>query len=397
MVLDNFFIKESLEINWDFVWTLPHFKDMENTQQNPRWHSEGNCLKHVQLTCEHAIRYMEEDTDRSLRNKRLFILAALFHDVGKPKTTFKGEKDGNWHSYGHENVGSKIAREMLWDWDIYEREYIAHMVKWHMEPLFYQKAKNPKGLVDKITKEVPYKDIYLLKMCDLEGALQDPSCSTKERDKVILTEFYNEGEELNNVPWISMLKFFPLRAHMDINRHVGCSGEIPCYKSNESTEIHMMIGLPGSGKNRYIEYLKEHNPDKEFVVLSRDDIRVELGYCSENEKIVGSDKQEKMVTKLFDERLKEAVEHNKPVIINNVNQSKKRRQAFKTFLGNKKIRWYYWYIEAPTLETNLERRKGQIPEGVFHNMIQNFDFPEPEEYTNLIVVKQDSKYTKENE
>lgn len=394
MKINDFFIEKSLELNWEFILNLPHFKEMENTQQNPRWHSEGNCLKHVQLTCEHAIRYMEENTDRSLRNKRLFILAALFHDVGKPKTTFKGEKDGNWHSYGHENVGSKIAREMLWDWDIYEREYIAHMVKWHMEPLFYQKSKNPKGLVDKITKEVPYKDIYLLKMCDLEGALQDPSCSTKERDKVILTEFYNEGEELNNVPWISMLQYFPVRPNPEINNWVGCSGDVPFYPSYESSEIHMMIGLPGSGKNRYIEFLKEKNPDKDFVILSRDDIRVELGFCTEDEKIVGTEKQEKEVTKIFNQRLIEAVDAKKPVIINNVNQSKKRRNAFKTFLANRKIRWYYWYIEAPTLQDNFDRRKGQISESVFYNMIQNFDFPEPEEYTNFTVVKQDKKFLK---
>ena len=392
MKINDFFIEKSLELNWEFILNLPHFKEMENTQQNPRWHSEGNCLKHVQLTCEHAIRYMEENTDKSLYNKRLFILAALFHDVGKPKTTFLGEKDGNWHSYGHENVGSKIVREMLWDWDIYDREYIAHMVKWHMEPLVYQKAKNPKGVVDKITKDVPYEDIYMLKMCDLEGALQDPSCSTKERDKEILKEFREVGRELNNIPWISMLQFFPLRPQPDINNWVGCSGDVPCYKSYESSEVHIMIGLPGSGKNRYVDFLKEKYPEKEFVILSRDDIRVELGYCTEDEKIVGTEKQEKKVTEIFNQRLLEAVDAKKPVIINNVNQSKKRRKAFKTFLGNRKIRWYYWYIEAPTLQDNFDRRKGQISESVFYNMIQNFDFPEPEEYTNFTVVKQDKNF-----
>lgn len=394
MILENFFIEDSLEIDWDFVWGLHHFKNMRETQQNPRWHMEGDVLQHTRIVVSNAIRYMEENIDRSLRNKRLFILAALFHDVGKPKTTFKGEKDGNWHSYGHENVGSKIVREMLWNWDIYEREYIAHMVKWHMEPLFYQKAKNPKGVVDKITKDVPYEDIYMLKMCDLEGALQDPSCSTKEQDKVILTEFRKVGRELNNIPWISMLQYFPVRPNPEINNWVGCSGDVPFYPSYESTEIHMMIGLPGSGKNRYIEFLKEKYPNKDFVILSRDDIRVELGYCTEDEKIVGTEKQEKKVTEIFNQRLLEAVDAKKPVIINNVNQSKKRRKAFKTFLGNRKIRWYYWYIEAPTLQDNFNRRKGQISESVFYNMIQNFDFPEPEEYTNFTVVKQDKKFLK---
>ena len=394
MVLEDFFIEDTLNVNWDFVWSLPHFKEMENTQQNPRWHMEGTCKEHTRLVVENSLKFMEIESSWSLRRKRRFILAALFHDVGKPKTTFLGEKDRNWHSYGHENVGSKIVREMLWDWDIYDREYIAHMVKWHMEPLFYQNAKNPEEMVNKITKDVPFEDIYMLKMCDLEGALQDPSCSTKERDKEILKEFRKVGRELNNIPWISMLQFFPLRPQPDINNWVGCSGDIPCYKSYESSEVHIMIGLPGSGKNRYVDFLKEKYPEKEFVILSRDDIRVELGYCTEDEKIVGTEKQEKKVTEIFNQRLLEAVDAKKPVIINNVNQSKKRRKAFKAFLGNRKIRWYYWYIEAPTLQDNFDRRKGQISESVFYNMIQNFDFPEPEEYTNFTVVKQDKKFLK---
>lgn len=391
MDLKDFFIGDTLVLNWDFVWALPHFKDMENTQQNPRWHMEGSVKEHTMLVVNNAFNYMEMDNVKDDRQKRLFILSALFHDVGKPKTTFLGEKDGNWHSYGHENIGSKIVREMLWDWDIYDREYIAHMVKWHMEPLFYQNAKNPTGIVDKITKEVPFKDIYMLKMCDLEGALQDPSCSTKERDKQILEDFLKVSEELHNIPWISMLSHFPKRENPDVNNWVACSGDVPFYGKDESTEIHMMIGLPGSGKNHYIEFLKNKRTDKEFVILSRDDIRVELGYCTEDEKIVGTDKQEKKVTEIFNKRLIEAVDAKKPVIINNVNQSRKRRSAFKTFLGGRKIRWYYWYIEAPTLQDNFDRRKGQIPENVFYNMIQNFDFPEPEEYTNFTVVKQIKK------
>ena len=389
--LKDFFIGDTLVLDWDFVWTLPHFKDMENTQQNPRWHMEGSVREHTMLVVNNAFNYMEVDNVKNGRQKRLFILSALFHDVGKPKTTFLGEKDGNWHSYGHENVGSKIVREMLWDWDIYEREYIAHMVKWHMEPLFYQNAKNPMGIVDKITKEVPFKDIYMLKMCDLEGALQDPSCSTKERDKQILEDFLKVSEELHNIPWISMLKYFPQRPNADINNWVGCSGDAPFYNSDESTDVHMFIGLPGSGKNHYIDYLKKTRFDREFVVLSKDDIRVELGYCTEDEKIVGTDKQEKKVTEIFNKRLIEAVDAKRPVIINNVNQSRKRRSAFKTFLGGRKIRWHYWYIEAPTLQDNFDRRRGQISENVFYNMIQNFDFPEPEEYTNFTVVKQIKK------
>lgn len=374
MELKDFFIGESFELNWDFILELPHFCDMENTQQNPRWHSEGSALEHTKLVCKNMLKFMEEDMEKCLHEKRLMMLSALFHDIGKPKTTFKGEKDGNWHSYGHESVGSKLTREMLWDWPIYDREYIAHMVKWHMEPLFFERAKNPRDVVDKITKTLPYYDIYRLKMCDLEGAIQKPNCSTKEEDRKILERFLNIGKELNNISWLNMFKIG--------ESPYGCSGSLPKF-AEDAVAVNVMIGLPGSGKNTFIDNVllgKMDNP----VVLSRD----ELGYCSENEKIVGTNKQESKVTKIFNERLLDAVNNNIPVVLNNINLSAKRRKALKGFLGGKKIRWNYWYVEAPTLKDNFKRRKGQISEKVFYNMIQNFDFPEHNEYHSLWVIKQ---------
>lgn len=381
MELKDFFIGESFELNWDFILELPHFCDMENTQQNPRWHSEGSALEHTKLVCKNMFKFMEEDAEKSLHEKRLMMLSALFHDIGKPKTTFKGEKDGNWHSYGHESVGSKLTREMLWDWPIYDREYIAHMVKWHMEPLFFERAKNPRDVVDKITKTLPYYDIYRLKMCDLEGAIQKPNCSTKEEDRKILERFLAIGKELNNISWLNMFKIG--------ESPYGCSGSLPKF-AEDAIVVNVMIGLPWSGKNTFIDNELRGKMDNP-VVLSRDDIRVELGYCSENEKIVGTKKQESKVTKIFNERLLDAINNNRPVVLNNINLSSKRRKELKGFLGGKKIRWNYWYIEAPTLKDNFKRRKGQISEKVFYNMIQNFDFPEHNEYHSLWVIKSSFK------
>jgi putative nucleotidyltransferase with HDIG domain len=166
---------------------------METTQQNPRWHMEGSAKNHTIKCVENMQKFMHE-TISVQWHKRLMVLSALFHDIGKPSTTFMGD-DGNWHSYGHENVGAKLTREMLWDWDIYEREFIANMVRFHMEPLFVFKQKDPDKAIKRMMSTVPYKALYYLKMSDLLAAEQDPEFSTKEQDVVIVENFLKRCEE----------------------------------------------------------------------------------------------------------------------------------------------------------------------------------------------------------
>lgn len=387
VTIKDFFIGDTLNINWGFVLDLPYFRDMDKTEQNPRWHSEGSVLNHTKLVCEEMLKLLNSDECVNLlfHKKRLLMLSALFHDIGKPSTTELG-KDGNWHSYGHDNVGSKLARRMLWDWDIFDREYIAHMVRYHMEPLHVHKQKNPEKGMLKLMSVLPYEELYLLKMADLNGAIQDPAFSTKEEDRQIVLDFRTKCSELWNAhstaPFVNSLYRIP-----DFYMPMPFS-----YLGNEKVKthaptLHVMVGLPGSGKNSLIEELKaESIISSSAVILSRDDIRVELGYCSEEEKIVGTEEQEKEVTKVFNQRLTQAMREGKDIVVNNINLTEKRRKALKNQLP--KYNYVYWYVEAPTLSDNLVRRYSQIDEPVFDNMLRNFEFPQTYECDLLYVYKQ---------
>jgi hypothetical protein len=74
------------------------------TPQSPNWHPEGDCLKHIQIVYERARKTGELD----------YILAALFHDLGKVKTT-KLNSRGSWGSHGHEFESARIL-ERHKDW-----------------------------------------------------------------------------------------------------------------------------------------------------------------------------------------------------------------------------------------------------------------------------------------
>ncbi|HJK96799.1 MAG TPA: HD domain-containing protein, partial [Polyangiaceae bacterium LLY-WYZ-14_1] len=61
-------------------------------------------------------------------------LAALFHDLGKPRTRALSEKTEDWTFYGHEKVGAGMADEWLEShrFSRRERETVVHLVRHHL-------------------------------------------------------------------------------------------------------------------------------------------------------------------------------------------------------------------------------------------------------------------------
>ena len=55
-------------------------------------------------------------------------------------------------------------------------------------------------------------------------------------------------------------------------------------------KVFIMLGCPGSGKSTYVA-------KKRLPYVSRDQIRIDLGYCGENEKYLGTREEEEEVTK----------------------------------------------------------------------------------------------------
>ena len=95
------FIRDSAA-SGELFEVLPQLEKLDQVQQDPRWHPEGDVWTHTLLVIE------------SLPVNATFAMAlsALFHDVGKLKTTVIRE-DGRITAYGHESVSRKIANEML--------------------------------------------------------------------------------------------------------------------------------------------------------------------------------------------------------------------------------------------------------------------------------------------
>lgn len=75
--------------------------DLKKIPQNPKWHPEGNTLKHTIVVVNRALKY--EDID--------LAIAAIMHDIGKDITFKLHPKTGLPTAYGHEFVSAKLVKK----------------------------------------------------------------------------------------------------------------------------------------------------------------------------------------------------------------------------------------------------------------------------------------------
>jgi predicted kinase len=388
----------SYHYDWDEISKVPEFMVLKDCEQSPKWHSEGSVWNHTKAVCE----VMQSDVinsdlygcvshfgmDETLHYNdvnwyvKLLLTAALFHDIGKGTTTF--EKDGEFHAYRHEFDGERITRLLLWDEGYQFRENVCELIRYHMDVLKVFDSKDPYIKIFTMSKNVCMNALLCLKYADCFGSKPTVE-NSHDIDKEKLSELYKICRDAKCL-W----------RHSEFITN----GEYPWkkYKQNNKQKINLcvMIGLPGSGKDTYIHnallngncsFLTGWNYSN-TVVISRDDIRIDLGFCTNDEKIVGTKEQEIAVTKEFNTRIKAAAAKGKNIIINNVNTRRKYRDYYKETLKEFNLNILYVYVENCKLNDLIERRKGQIPSCMYLPMILKFEWPANDEYNEFHIIHQ---------
>ncbi len=138
-------------------------KNLEDIEQNLVHHPEGNVLNHTLLVIDKASKYKKQSKD-----ERVFMWAALLHDLGKLTTT--RERKGKITAYGHDLQGEILSRQFLHQ-VIEDEKFINDvcvLVKHHMQPLFYDK-KLPYFKEKEIINDSDYNEISLLSLADRLG------------------------------------------------------------------------------------------------------------------------------------------------------------------------------------------------------------------------------------
>ena len=138
----------------------PIFEKMIGVKQNKDAHKYD--------VWEHSLRTLQYASDKGYELETR--LAALFHDIAKPET--KREQSGKTTFYGHEVIGSRIARETLrnltYSNEIVEK--VSKLVRWHM---FFSDTEEitlsaVRRLIMRVGKENIW-DLINLRKCDRIG------------------------------------------------------------------------------------------------------------------------------------------------------------------------------------------------------------------------------------
>ena len=119
---------------------------------------------------EHNLRSLQHAADKgwpfSVR------IAALFHDIGKPKSRRRDEARGDWTFHGHDVVGARMTKKVLENLK-FPRETIeltTNLVRWHM--FFSDPDKITLSAVRRIIRNVGpehIEELINLRICDRIG------------------------------------------------------------------------------------------------------------------------------------------------------------------------------------------------------------------------------------
>jgi predicted kinase len=366
-------------INWNAIeiTALNRFAEgLRQTQQSPKYHAEGDAYLHTTMVIE-ALQSLPEYQELNELQQHILYIAALLHDIGKiPTTVFES---GDWHTPHHAPTGSRMTREFLWKEHglcgnnelMKVREAICLLIRYHSYPPVAIKLQEARLRLHRMAANsllTPYFSIKML--CILSKAdMLGRQCADQQE----LLEMIALCEELANEEGCSEACYpFPT-AH---TQRAFLSGrdvwkEQDLYDDTWG-EVILMSGLPGTGKDHWIEKNLSHTP-----MISLDEIR-------KMHKISPTDEQG-TVANIAREQAKEYLRKHQSFVWNATNFTAQMRESlislFETYRAH--VRIIYLETDWQTLLERNRNREAAVPQPVIEKMLGKLVVPEAYEAKNV--------------
>ncbi len=355
---------------WETTALGAYIEQMCRTPQEPKWHGEGDVWTHTRMVCE-ALVADEEYQAMTRRSREILFLAAVMHDIGKPKCTIC--EDGVIRSPRHAAAGAKIARHLLWEtwgmcgtaeWQSF-REAVCMLIRYHGMPLYIGEREDPERTLIEMAScgtlipDFSLEMLRVLARADMRGRI---AADISERLEDIALAFLPAEEmEIMRHPYP-----FP----DEVTRHAYLEGAQVArdYGIYDETwrEVIIVAGLQGTGKDTWI---RTHYPD--LPMISLDEIRREM-------KISPADRRaQALVATEAKERAKVLLRERKSFVWNATNISPDIRRMLMPLFEKYGAYTHLVYLET-TLEEALARNRGReavVPDEVIRMYLSKLEPP----------------------
>ncbi|MFK7925336.1 MAG: HD domain-containing protein, partial [Bacteroidia bacterium] len=141
------------------------------TEQNPRYHAEGNVYNHTLLVLEQYKQHRER-FNLTQEESDILYWVCILHDIGKPKVT--QWTNGRWSAKGHEKAGVPMAREILLkqpEVTAAQRHQILDLIRWHNAPLRWIVNNKPIDVYRKMATRVNLRLLGIFAYFDILGRI----------------------------------------------------------------------------------------------------------------------------------------------------------------------------------------------------------------------------------
>lgn len=368
------------------MWTFPHFPDwqaltqqyswiadMQGVPQDAIWHAEGDVYIHTKMVLDELCR-LPEFSQQTPQNQQILIAAALLHDVEKRSTTVEEIINGQTRirSPKHAKKGEFTARCILYR-DIATpfavREQVAKLVRWHGLPLWAIDKANPEKAVIAGSLNMDLSLLAILAKADVLGRI----CPDKDEILERIALFEVLAKELDC--WDKPFAFATSAARFHyLNHDHSLSNYVPF--EDFSCEVHMMSGLPASGKDTFIQ---RHLSD--LPMISLDNIRRE-------HRISPTDKKgNSIVAQIGKEQAKIYLRQKQSFVFNATNISAELRGKWLNLFHDYRAKTHIHYIESRYknwLKQN-HQREHQVPEQVLFKLLAKLEMPNFDEAVDVSV------------
>lgn len=352
------------QLDWPTIMACcPWLAELAATPQDPQYHAEGDVLIHTRMVAEALIGLPDWRALPAAERAKL-LLAALFHDIGKPATT-QVAPDGHILAPSHARVGAAMTRLHLWtttglgmSLPFQEREQVVQLVRLHGLPIWF--LDNP----------------------DLEWALLSASLVARLEYVALLAEAdargricHDQAELLARIDlfrsWCAEHTCLEQRFAFpsDHSRVQYCRRRQsdPRYAPYDDTwgDITILAGLPGAGKDRWLNSQLGAQP-----VIALDAIRAEHA--------IDPEESQGPVIQIAKQRAREFLRRKQAFTWNATNLTRRLRDPLVDLCLDYGARVRIVYIDA-ALETTLARnqqRSAPVPEQVIRRLAAKAEPPD---------------------